>query len=117
MPCSVLLQHVEGLVGEVELCDDVLENEEGGGGVEEGVVPVAVGDDGLEGGGEAEVVAEAAELVGLRLGIDFAGELEGVDPGAEGVAGEGGEEALFGAVGVGDEGSFAEVGLEGWVKL
>ena len=59
----------------------------------------------LQGRGETEVVAEAAEFVGLRLGVDFAGELEGVKPRAEGVAGEGVEKALFGAVGVGDDGA------------
>jgi len=38
-----------------------------------------------------------------------AGELEGVDPWAKAVAGEGAEEAFFGAVAVGDDGAAAEL--------
>ena len=98
-------------MGEVEFFDDMEEDEEGGGGVEEGVVPVAIGDEELESRGEAEVIAKAAELVGVGIGVDLAGELEGIEPRAEGMAGEGIQKAFFGSVGVSDDGAIAEVGL------
>ena len=42
-PSSFLLQGIEGVVGEVELFDDVKKNEQRGGGVKKGIVPVAIG--------------------------------------------------------------------------
>lgn len=51
--------------------------------------------------------------MGGGVGPGGAGELEGVDPRAEGMTGEGAEKAFFGAVSVSDDGAAGEVFFEG----
>lgn len=96
-------EELEGFVGPLVLVEEFFEDGEGAEGVEEGVVPIAIGLAFLDGGGNAEEIAEGAEGVILGFWPGGAGEVEGVEPGCEGVAGEGAEEALFGAVAVGDD--------------
>lgn len=49
---------VDGCLEEVEVLDEEFEEDEGGDGVEEGVVPGFVRDEGLDGGGELVGLAE-----------------------------------------------------------
>lgn len=107
-----LEEDFDGFVGELELVDKVSKKGEGCKCIVEGIVPLAGGGEVLE-IGEAEGLAEVAEAVGFFAGPGGAGELEGVDPRAEGVPGEGAEESFFGAVAVGDDGSLGEGLLEG----
>lgn len=92
-----------GGVLELEREDGGFENEQGGYGVEEGIVPGFSGDDGLDFIRESEGQGEGGERVIRELGPDGAGDMKGVEPGAETVAGEGAEEAFFGAFAVGDD--------------
>lgn len=80
-------------------------------------MPVSIRNNSFQPSGEFKVVTDAAEFVGFGIGVGLANEFKGVDPGAKGVAGEGGEKALFSAVGVSHEGTITEVFLQGGVKL
>ncbi len=62
--------------------------------------------------GEAEGDAEITQRMGFLVRPGGAGQLEGVDPRAELVAGEGAEEAFFSAVAMGHDGSASEVAFE-----
>lgn len=74
-------------------------------------MPLAGGGDGFDAGREVEHVAEIAEGVGGSRRPGRPTEVEGVDPGAEGVPREGAKEALLGAVAVRDDGAAAKEAL------
>ena len=105
-------EEVERAGGESVLVDEMLEDGEGGHGIEEGVVPAALRGEILDSRGEAEPVADAAEGMVFEPRPGGAAQEEGVDPGAEGVAGKGPKEAFFGAVPVGDDGAPSEEAFE-----
>ncbi len=86
----------------IEGLDEVPEQDEGGGGVEEGVVPGFFGDESAYLVAEAELIADGAERVIGQARPSGAGEQEGIDPWAEAVTGKGAEKTLFGALAVGD---------------
>lgn len=89
----------------------MLEKGERGKRIVEGIVPMTVG--GVLGEiSQAEGVAKIAERMRLFSGPGGAGKLQGVNPRAEAVAGEGAEEAFFGAMPVGYDGAAAEVAFE-----
>ena len=87
----------------VEGLDEVPEQDEGSGGVEEGVVPGFFGDEGADLVTKTELIADAAERVIGQIGPGGAGKQKGIDPWAEAVTGEGAQKALFGALAVGDD--------------
>ena len=91
-------EQIEGAIGEAVVIDKMFEDGERGHRIEEGVVPAAPGGEGLDPRGEAEPVAETPEGMLVEFGPGRAAEVQGIDPGAEGVAGKGPEEAFFGAV-------------------
>ena len=86
----------------VEGLDEVPEQDEGCGGIEEGVVPGFFGDEGAHLVAERELIADAAERVVGQIGPGGAGEQKGIDPWAEAVTGKGPQKAFFGALAVGD---------------
>jgi len=89
----------------------VLEKCERGKRIIESIVPISIR--GVFGKvGESEGKAEITQRMRLFIGPGGTGELEGVDPRAEGVAGEGAEEAFFGAVTVGHDGAASEVAFK-----
>ena len=103
------------LVGQIEFGDKVLEKGEGGKRIIQGIVPGAGG--GVVGEAiESERSAEIAKGVGRLIRPGRAGELEGVDPWAEGVAGEGAEEAFFGAMPVSNDRATTQLFFEGGPK-
>ena len=91
------------MVEGVEGLDEMPEQDEGGGGVEEGVVPRFFGDEGADLVAETELVADAAERVVGQIRPGGAGEQKSIDPRAEAVAGKGTQKTLFGALAVGDD--------------
>lgn len=68
-------------------------------------MPESIGDEGLDGWGEIECFADCAEGMAGKRWPSGARELEGIDPWAESVCGEGAEEAFFCAVAVCDYGA------------
>jgi len=102
-PCLRSQERFEGVVCGVEGLDEVTQENEGGGGVEEGVVPGFFGDEGADLIAEAELIADGAERVVGQVGPCGAGKQKGIDPRAEAVTGEGPQKAFFGALAVGDD--------------
>jgi hypothetical protein len=82
--------------------DEVAEQDEGGGGVEKGVVPGFLRDKGADFIAEAELIADAAERVVWQVRPSGTGEQKRVDPRAETVARKGPQKTLFRAFSVGD---------------
>jgi len=101
-PCLGSQECLKRVVEGVEGFDQVAEEDERCGGVEEGVVPGFFGDEGADLIAEAELVADAAERVVGQIGPCGAREQKGIDPGAEAVTGKGAQEALFGTLAVGN---------------
>lgn len=91
------------MIGGFEGFDQVTEQNEGGGGVEKGVVPGFFGDEGADLIREGELIADGAERVVGQIGPGGAGEQEGIDPRAEAVTRKGPQKAFFGALAVGDD--------------
>jgi len=73
----------------------------------EGIVPVSIG--GVFGKGiETERSAKIAQGMRGKVRPGGTGQLEGIDPGTEGMARKGAEEAFLGAVSVGYHGATSE---------
>jgi hypothetical protein len=101
-------EQVEGFIGEGEFRQEVLEEDGGGTGVVESIVPLAVRMRGVDDTGQLEAVAECAEGEGVKGGPGGPIKVKGVYPGTERMAGEGAEKAFFGAVTVRDEDAIGE---------
>ena len=91
------------MLGGIERVDQVSEDNQRGGGVEESVVPGFFGDEGADLRREGELVADAAERVVGQIGPSGAGEQEGIDPRAESMTRKGPQKALFRAFAVSDD--------------
>jgi len=102
-------KRVERPAREIVMGDDVLEQEQGSHGVVERIVPTAAGVVGFEDRAETATFAERRERVIRQFRPCGAGEQQGIDPRTEAVAGKCPEEALFGALAVGDDDSPGEV--------
>ncbi len=102
-PCLGSQECLEGVVRGAEGIDEVSEEDKGGGGVEEGVVPGFFGDESADLVTKAELVANAAERVLGQAWPGRAGKQKGIDPRAEAVAWKSPQKALFGALAVGDD--------------
>ena len=107
-PCLRSQERFEWVICGVEGLDEVPEQDEGCGGIEEGVVPGFFGDEGADLVTKTELIADAAERVIGQIGPGGAGKQKGIDPWAEAVTGEGAQKALFGALAVGDDGRAGE---------
>lgn len=106
-------EHLDRSIGKLELIDKVLEKGERGKCIVEGIVPAPIRGQGGE-LIESECGAEIAQGMG-RLGRPSrAGQLQGVDPRAERMAGEGAQESLFGAVSMGHHRTAGKGSLHHW---
>lgn len=83
--------------------DVVSYEENGGGGIVEGVMPAAGGDTFLQSICDPGVSAGMFESVLFFRREAGSGEMERIDPGAKAMTGKGAEKALLGATGVGDK--------------
>ena len=93
---------VEGFLRQSKSVDEMIEEESGGGGIVEGIVPAAFRVDPVETGDQVEVLAQVAESEGGQGGPGRPGQAQGVDPGSKGMSRKGAQKAFFGAVPVGD---------------
>jgi hypothetical protein len=106
-----LEQNFDGQVAKIVLRNKVLEKGERGKRIVKGIVP------GFRRCVLTEIVqpqrsAEVTKRVGFFIRPGGAGELEGIDPGSEGVAGEGAQESFLGSVPVGDDGAATQLLLQ-----
>jgi len=89
--------------------DDVFEQEQRCEGVVKGIMPATAGVVGFEDRGEATVFAEKREGMVGQLRPRGAGKEQRIDPRAEAVTGKRAQEALLGALAVGDDDGTGEV--------
>lgn len=89
-------------VFKIELLDEVLEQNERGGGIVEGVVPSFCGHELSDFFSKFEVLAYLSKSMGWKFRPGGTGKLEGIHPGAESMGRESTQVAFFCAVAVGD---------------
>ena len=104
-------QNFDGQVAKIVLRNKVLEKGERGKRIVKGIVP------GFRRCVLTEIVqpqrsAEVAKRVGFFIRPGSACELEGIDPGSKGVAGEGTKESFLGSVSMGDDGAATQLLLQ-----
>jgi hypothetical protein len=91
------------VLGGIERVDQVSEDNQRGGGVEESVVPGFFGDEGADLRCEGELVANIAERVVAQIGPSGPSKQKGVDPRAESMTRKSPQKALFRAFAVSDD--------------